>query len=88
MPKHCHHHGPQDETPPYPLAYSRSPLSASQEAILLDWKMNAFPAGTRVSYWNSAGQAVYGTVQRVYRTSDGTVVVDVKEDSGKSIALP
>ncbi|KAJ7853606.1 hypothetical protein B0H13DRAFT_2082605 [Mycena leptocephala] len=49
--------------------------------------MNYFPPGTRVSYWNSVGQAMYGMVQRVYRTSDGTVIIDVREDSGRSIAL-
>ncbi|KAJ7657302.1 hypothetical protein DFH06DRAFT_1197925 [Mycena polygramma] len=50
--------------------------------------MSAFPTGTRVTYWNAAGQVVYGTVQRASKTLDGTLVVEVREDSGKLITLP
>ncbi|KAJ6547062.1 hypothetical protein B0H19DRAFT_1266017 [Mycena capillaripes] len=47
-----------------------------------------FPQGTRVFYWNGAGQTVYGTVQQVARTADGTIVVNIRTDSGQTVALP
>ncbi|KAJ7603239.1 hypothetical protein DFH06DRAFT_1256624 [Mycena polygramma] len=50
--------------------------------------MSAFPTGTRITYWNAAGQVVYGTVQRASKIPDGTLVVEVREDSGKLITLP
>ncbi|KAF8169673.1 hypothetical protein K438DRAFT_2023241 [Mycena galopus ATCC 62051] len=50
--------------------------------------MNSFTAGTRVFYWNNAGQAVYATVEAVQRKQDGTVVVSLKLDDGQSISLP
>ncbi|KAJ7929222.1 hypothetical protein B0H13DRAFT_1964345 [Mycena leptocephala] len=50
--------------------------------------MNMFPPGTRIFYWNGANQAVYGTIQTVARTQDGTVVVNIRDDSGRTITLP
>ncbi|KAJ7153036.1 hypothetical protein C8R43DRAFT_452243 [Mycena crocata] len=51
--------------------------------------MDNFPPGTRVSYWNAAGDTVYGTVQRAYRTPDGSTIVSLKRDgSGMLIELP
>ncbi|KAJ7074270.1 hypothetical protein C8F01DRAFT_1242531 [Mycena amicta] len=51
--------------------------------------MNGFPQpGTRVFYWDGAGKTVYGTVQTVARSSDGTVIVDIRNDNGTSIRLP
>ncbi|KAJ7502674.1 hypothetical protein B0H11DRAFT_1989605 [Mycena galericulata] len=56
------------------------------------WKMasdNTFPAGTRVFYWNNAGQSVYGTVQRAARGADGELVVEIKVDAtGSIITIP
>ncbi|KAJ7724082.1 hypothetical protein DFH07DRAFT_971350 [Mycena maculata] len=51
--------------------------------------MNNFPAGTRVFYWNGAGQAVYGVVQRIARAADGSIVVEIRlEGTGQVITLP
>ncbi|KAJ7504826.1 hypothetical protein B0H11DRAFT_2221024 [Mycena galericulata] len=48
----------------------------------------ALPAGTRVFYFNGAGQTVYGTVQRTMNT-DGNSLVEVKVDTtGTMIILP
>ncbi|KAJ7445706.1 hypothetical protein B0H11DRAFT_1930404 [Mycena galericulata] len=50
---------------------------------------SAFPAGTRIFYWNGAGQTVYGTVQRAARAADGTVVLEIRLDAtGGIITLP
>ncbi|KAJ7502678.1 hypothetical protein B0H11DRAFT_2274793 [Mycena galericulata] len=50
---------------------------------------NAFPAGTRVFYFNGAGQTVYGTVQRTMMNADGNSLVEVKVDTtGAMIILP
>ncbi|KAJ7504816.1 hypothetical protein B0H11DRAFT_447537 [Mycena galericulata] len=38
-------------------------------------------AGTRIFYWNIAGQMVFGTVQRMMRGADGTPVLEVKLDA-------
>ncbi|KAF7358049.1 Pleiotropic drug resistance ABC transporter protein [Mycena venus] len=46
------------------------------------------PAGTRVLYWDGAGQAVYGTIQQVASAPDGTLICSIKTDSGQSITLP
>ncbi|KAJ7734182.1 hypothetical protein DFH07DRAFT_845000 [Mycena maculata] len=51
--------------------------------------MNNFPAGTRVAYWNGAGEMVYGTVQRSGRSRDGTMLLEIRlETSGQAITLP
>ncbi|KAJ6526737.1 hypothetical protein B0H19DRAFT_1196897 [Mycena capillaripes] len=47
-----------------------------------------FPPGTRVHYWNGAGQKVYGTLQQEARTADGTIVCNIRTDSGQTVALP
>ncbi|KAJ7875897.1 hypothetical protein B0H14DRAFT_2715084 [Mycena olivaceomarginata] len=47
-----------------------------------------FPRGTKVFYWNGAGQTVYGTVQQVEHMEDGAMVVKVCDDNGQTIALP
>ncbi|KAF9458670.1 hypothetical protein BDZ94DRAFT_1313086 [Collybia nuda] len=54
----------------------------------------AFPAGTRVFFWASNAQIVYGTVQSTSRMSDrpyaikGTQVLVIRDDHGKIISLP
>ncbi|KAJ7797113.1 hypothetical protein B0H14DRAFT_3549138 [Mycena olivaceomarginata] len=45
-------------------------------------------AGTKVFYWNGAGQTVYGTVQQVEHMEDGAMVVKVRDDNGQTVALP
>ncbi|RDB20949.1 hypothetical protein Hypma_011465, partial [Hypsizygus marmoreus] len=50
--------------------------------------MNAFPAGTRVFFWASNAQIVYGTVESTSRMSDGTQVLVIREDGGKTVCLP
>ncbi|KAJ7776082.1 hypothetical protein B0H14DRAFT_2964256 [Mycena olivaceomarginata] len=50
--------------------------------------MNMFPPGTRVFYWNGAGQTVYGTVKQMAHTGDGTMVVNIRNDNGETVDLP
>ncbi|KAF8228921.1 hypothetical protein L208DRAFT_1402881 [Tricholoma matsutake] len=50
--------------------------------------MNAFPAGTRVFFWASNAQIVYGTVQSTSRMPDGTQVLVIRDDSGRTVSLP
>ncbi|KAJ6606491.1 hypothetical protein DFH09DRAFT_1299733 [Mycena vulgaris] len=49
---------------------------------------NTFQAGTRVFYWNSPGQAVYGTVQQIQHVAGGTLVLLIRTDSGVTVSLP
>ncbi|KAJ7502684.1 hypothetical protein B0H11DRAFT_1989647 [Mycena galericulata] len=50
---------------------------------------SAWPSGTRVSYWNGAGETVTGTVQRSARGADGTLVLEIRLDTtGSLITLP
>ncbi|KAJ6573389.1 hypothetical protein DFH09DRAFT_1362052 [Mycena vulgaris] len=46
-----------------------------------------FP-GTRVFYFNSAGTAVYGTVQQVMPVAGGTPLLLIKLDSGLTVSIP
>ncbi|KAF9501230.1 hypothetical protein BDN71DRAFT_1501513 [Pleurotus eryngii] len=50
--------------------------------------MNAFPAGSRVFFWGTNSQVVYGTVVSVSVQSDGTQVLQIKDDSGHTHSLP
>ncbi|KAJ7882192.1 hypothetical protein B0H14DRAFT_2703934 [Mycena olivaceomarginata] len=50
--------------------------------------MNMFLPGTRVFYWNGAGQTVYGTVKKVAQTGDGTMVVNICNKNDESVDLP
>ncbi|PBK96268.1 hypothetical protein ARMGADRAFT_1143002 [Armillaria gallica] len=51
--------------------------------------MNAFPAGSHVSFFNSIGGLVTGVVQSTSRMSDGTlIVVIIKRDNGGAVTLP
>ncbi|PBK58540.1 hypothetical protein ARMSODRAFT_1028174 [Armillaria solidipes] len=52
------------------------------------WLMNVFNAGSRVSFYDSAGRLVNGTVQSITRTSDGAQLVLIKRDNGNTITLP
>ncbi|KAF8136164.1 hypothetical protein EV363DRAFT_1395307 [Boletus edulis] len=45
--------------------------------------MNAYPNGTRVFFWTSAGEIKYGTVQSTSRLADGTQIVVVALDGGE-----
>ncbi|KAJ7831531.1 hypothetical protein B0H14DRAFT_2804584 [Mycena olivaceomarginata] len=47
-----------------------------------------FPPGTRVFYWNGTGQMVYGTVQQVAHMEDGSIVVNIRDDNGRTVDLP
>ncbi|KAI5981615.1 hypothetical protein EDD15DRAFT_2203726 [Pisolithus albus] len=42
--------------------------------------LNAYPNGTRVFFWNAAGDIKYGTVQSTSRLADGTQVVVINID--------
>ncbi|KAK7015094.1 hypothetical protein R3P38DRAFT_1435537 [Favolaschia claudopus] len=47
-----------------------------------------FPNGTRVFYWNAAGQTIYGTVQSSQRAADGTLILGIRTDGGTTVSLP
>ncbi|KAJ7582648.1 hypothetical protein C8J56DRAFT_225818 [Mycena floridula] len=50
---------------------------------------NTFP-GTRVFFWatQNRGSPSYGVVLGASRLPDGTVMLDIREDSGRVIRLP
>ncbi|KAL4269423.1 Hypervirulence associated protein TUDOR domain-containing protein [Pleurotus pulmonarius] len=50
--------------------------------------MNSIPAGSRVFFWGTNSQVVYGTVVSVSIQSDGTQVLQIKDDSGHTHSLP
>ncbi|KAK0435308.1 hypothetical protein EV421DRAFT_1836697 [Armillaria borealis] len=51
--------------------------------------MNVFPAGSRVSFFDSNGQLLTGVVQSTSRLSDvSTQLVLIKRDSGATVTLP
>ncbi|KAK0441468.1 uncharacterized protein EV420DRAFT_1650066 [Desarmillaria tabescens] len=50
--------------------------------------MDAFPSGSRIFFYGSKGQLVRGVVESTSRTSDGTEMVLIKCDNGKTITLP
>ncbi|KAK0458530.1 uncharacterized protein EV420DRAFT_1642869 [Desarmillaria tabescens] len=50
--------------------------------------MNSLPVGTRVFFWDTRGQVVHGVIQSTSRTADGTVMVVVASDGGRTITLP
>ncbi|SJL15564.1 uncharacterized protein ARMOST_19065 [Armillaria ostoyae] len=52
------------------------------------WLMNVFNAGSRVSFYDSTGRLVNGTVQSITRTSDGAQLVLIKRDNGGTVTLP
>ncbi|PBK82297.1 hypothetical protein ARMGADRAFT_1090514 [Armillaria gallica] len=52
------------------------------------WLMNVFNAGSRVSFYDSTGRLVNGTVQSITRTSDGAQSVLIKRDNGGTLTLP
>ncbi|KIO13178.1 hypothetical protein M404DRAFT_992756 [Pisolithus tinctorius Marx 270] len=47
--------------------------------------MNAYPNGTRVFFWTSAGEIKYGIVQSTSRLADGTqvIVIDLEGNEGR-----
>jgi hypothetical protein len=47
-----------------------------------------YPVGTRVFFWGSNRQVFYGTVESINRMADGTLVLVIKEDNGKTVHLP
>ncbi|PBK91233.1 hypothetical protein ARMGADRAFT_218778 [Armillaria gallica] len=50
--------------------------------------MNVFNVGSRVSFYDSTGRLVNGTVQSITRTSDGTQLILIKRDNGGTVTLP
>ncbi|KAJ7502647.1 hypothetical protein B0H11DRAFT_1989485 [Mycena galericulata] len=48
----------------------------------------SFPNGTRIFFWDSEGRTVCATVERVLHTPDGAVLLQVKEDGGRTITVP
>ncbi|KAK0472594.1 hypothetical protein IW261DRAFT_1507201 [Armillaria novae-zelandiae] len=49
--------------------------------------MNAFP-GLRIFFYNSTGQLVSGVVESTTRAADGTEMVVIKVDDGRTATLP
>ncbi|KIJ92314.1 hypothetical protein K443DRAFT_113780, partial [Laccaria amethystina LaAM-08-1] len=45
-------------------------------------------AGTRVFYWVSNGHIIYATVLSSSRLLDGTQLLDLRDDAGKTVTLP
>ncbi|PBK85221.1 hypothetical protein ARMGADRAFT_1036515 [Armillaria gallica] len=45
-------------------------------------------SGSRVSFYDSTGRLVNGTVQSITRTSDGVQLVLIKRDNGGTVTLP
>ncbi|KAK0447501.1 hypothetical protein EV421DRAFT_1786525 [Armillaria borealis] len=62
-----------------------SQLKISPQTI---WLMNVFNAGSRISFYDSTGRLVNGTVQSITRTSDGAQLVLIKRDNGGTVTLP
>ncbi|KAK0502644.1 hypothetical protein EDD18DRAFT_1345465 [Armillaria luteobubalina] len=50
--------------------------------------MNSMPAGTRVFFWDTRGQIVRGVVQSTSVGADGTLMVVINSDGGRTITLP
>lgn len=45
--------------------------------------MNAYPNGTRIFFWTSAGEIKYGIVQSTSRLADGTQVIVIELEGGE-----
>ncbi|KAK7002190.1 hypothetical protein R3P38DRAFT_3367463 [Favolaschia claudopus] len=86
---HSHGQQPQNDTPPH-LSTDHHPKLSLFSCAYGEFSGERLEllTGTRVFYWNSAGQTVYATVQSVETTKDGTVIVSLKEDTGNTILLP
>ncbi|KAK0472595.1 hypothetical protein IW261DRAFT_1424185 [Armillaria novae-zelandiae] len=69
-------------------------VSVSQYAIdaenfrYLSQPVEQRKAGSRVTFYDSTGRLVNGTVQSITRTSDGAQLVLIKRDSGGTVTLP
>ncbi|PBK87445.1 hypothetical protein ARMGADRAFT_1016615 [Armillaria gallica] len=50
--------------------------------------MNSQLVGTHVVFWNIRGQAVRGVIQSTSRGADGTLMVVINSDGGRTITLP
>ncbi|PBK83726.1 hypothetical protein ARMGADRAFT_1018949 [Armillaria gallica] len=48
----------------------------------------AMQVGTRVFFWDTRGQVVRGVVQSTSRGADGTLMVVINSDGGRTITLP
>ncbi|KAK0436143.1 hypothetical protein EV421DRAFT_1833182 [Armillaria borealis] len=73
-----------------PNQIAKNVLQESQLTITPQtiWLMNVFNAGSRVSFYDSTGRLVNGTVQFITRTSDGAQFVLIKRDNGGTVTLP
>ncbi|KAJ7684655.1 hypothetical protein DFH06DRAFT_14202 [Mycena polygramma] len=74
---------------PIILAMNMFPVSCASSVNIMVL-IALFPqVGTRVFFWNGAGQTVYGTVQQAMRTADGTAVLNIRIDTtGQIVTLP
>ncbi|KAK0199461.1 hypothetical protein DFS33DRAFT_1368525 [Desarmillaria ectypa] len=50
--------------------------------------MDVFAAGSRVSFFSANGQLVTGIVKLTSRMSDGTQILLIKCDNGRTLSLP
>ncbi|KAJ7451402.1 hypothetical protein FB451DRAFT_1284391 [Mycena latifolia] len=62
-------------------------LNVRSTAVNIDQFDKTFPPDTRVFYWNSGGQAVYGTVEASEKIN-GQKILTVRPDRGDLIRLP
>ncbi|KAJ8517313.1 hypothetical protein ONZ45_g5484 [Pleurotus djamor] len=78
-------------TPP-PRSFDYSGRRCIAEPLApMDWLYSSFVypcAGSRVFFWGSNSQVVYGTVQSTSVQADGALVLVIKDDSGKTLNLP
>jgi len=77
----------QEAIPVYKGLTSKSRFTDLLQAIVLI-RMNAFPEGTRVFFWDAKSQIVYGIVQSTSRMSDGTQILVIKDDTSTIVTLP
>ncbi|KAL0959651.1 hypothetical protein HGRIS_011352 [Hohenbuehelia grisea] len=47
-----------------------------------------FPINTRVYFWASPGEVMYGTVDSADHASDGSLILKVRDDQGKLCSFP
>ncbi|KAF8054490.1 hypothetical protein FPV67DRAFT_1682573 [Lyophyllum atratum] len=50
--------------------------------------MPAYPTDTRVFFWACNGCVVYGNVKSTSRMPDGTIILIIKTDEGRTVCLP
>ncbi|KAG7453010.1 uncharacterized protein BT62DRAFT_999046 [Guyanagaster necrorhizus] len=50
--------------------------------------MNSMPVGSHVFFWDTRGQVIKGVIQSTTRTAEGSLMVVINSDAGRTITLP